>query len=279
MSGPNADEWRRAWRDKLNTITKMGAWTEAERHPPNVKLLTVKPVFRVKTQDGRVTGFKVRCTIRGCAQWPAAHYDETFQPVSRTSSLRLLLCLAATHDLEVYTADFDAAYLNADIDQDIFIRVPPGYQPENPKTKCLHLRKSVYGLKQAGNLWWRQIEDALSAFAFTCVQSEWSHYTLRRGGQVTMTVLLYVDDLAVLCSSKSHADSLFRHLRNCFPLTELGPISHLLDIKITRDRAKRTVEISQPAFVDTLVDALPTRPRAGGGQARSPARSPTIADT
>ncbi|BEI82287.1 hypothetical protein CcaverHIS002_0301550 [Cutaneotrichosporon cavernicola] len=261
MSGPNAAKWRVAWQEELTQLANMGSWEEATP-PPGAKMLTAKPVFQIKTQDGKVTRFKAHCTIRGCAQRPGIHYDDTFQPVSRASSLRLLLTIAATHDLEVLSADFDAAYLNAPIDkEELYVRFPPGYQPSDLTATCLRLLKSVYGLKQAGHLWWKLVEDALVEYGCQRVQSEWGLYTLCTDNKTTLLVLLYVNDIVATCirskSGKSQATDLFEFLGSRFSITILGPITHILGVTVTRNPANRSVAISQTAFIDTITDGLP----------------------
>ncbi|BEJ15305.1 hypothetical protein CspHIS471_0410720 [Cutaneotrichosporon sp. HIS471] len=242
MSGPDANKWRAAWNDELATLTSRGSWEETTA-PLSTKLLTAKPVFRIKMEDGRITRYKARCTIRGCAQRPGAHFNETFQPVSRASSLRILLNLAATYDLEVQAADFDAAYLNAPIDkEDLFLRFPPWLQACQP------------GLNMPPA---QEVSRLLLKYGFTRVQSEWGLYALHRKGALSMLVLLYVDDLLAACKETGEVKALFDFLKQHFSLTTLGPVQHILGVKVTRDKPEHRMVISQAAFIDTLVSGLP----------------------
>lgn len=255
MQGPNASEWAKAWQAELDKLEEKGTWEEAVR-PAGEKLIDTKPVFRLKTDaDGNIKKFKARNVARGFRQVAGLHFNETHQPTSKASSLRLLLTLAASYNLEVHQADFEAAYLNADVDVPIYIRFPPGYKKKDPRSNCLLLKKSLYGLKQAGNLWWKAIEKELHDKGFEHVKNEWGLYVKREKGIPVAIIMLYVDDMICAARDANTIDGIFDALNETFPLTKLGEVNHILGLKVERDG--QYFNLSQSAYIDSILKELP----------------------
>ena len=89
---------------------------------------------------------------RGDSQIAGIDYNETYAPVARFSSFRLLIALAAHHDLDLEHMDVNTAFLYGDIDTVMYMKQPPGCQVAGQQNKVCKLRKSIYGLKQAGRI-------------------------------------------------------------------------------------------------------------------------------
>jgi hypothetical protein len=123
---------------------------------------------QVKTDaDGNVVKYKSRLVAQGFSQVPGV-----VAPVSRTTSLRLLLTIAATNDLEVRQADVEGAYLNAKLDVKLYVTYQEGMRP---KTGCntLRLLGQSYGLKQLGRTWWSGLGKELESLVFKRTESDW----------------------------------------------------------------------------------------------------------
>ena len=113
-------------------------------------------MFKIKTlPNGQIDKYKARLCARGFSQQYGIDYFETFSPVVRMESLRILLAVAAAHDLEVHQMDVVDAYLLGELDEDIYIMTPEGLNI--PNGKVLKLQKGVPGLKQSGNVWNKRI--------------------------------------------------------------------------------------------------------------------------
>lgn len=255
MKSPLAEQWEQAWQKEMETLTRKGTWREAKL-PPGAKLLGTKEVFRYKfNAEGQVQLLKARCVVRGDWQRPGEHFNETHQPTSRASTLRLLCNLAATYGLELHQADFEAAYLNAKLDMPLYIKFPPGYKQKDPDCDCLELLMGLYGLKQSGHLWWKTAEDMLVSKGFGKVENEWGLYILRKDGHPIMAILLYVDDILAAGRYTAEIEDMFDAFDEKFKLTKLGQASYLLGVRITRD--ERYIYLSQAAYVDTITQSLP----------------------
>jgi hypothetical protein len=149
LSGPDSNKWLSSMESEIKTIESKGTWIEASS-PEGRKAVGCKWVFKVNTDaDGNVVKYTSRLVAQGFSQVPGVDYAETFAPVSRTTSLRLLLTIAAANDLEVRQADVEGAYLNGKLDVELYMAYPEGVRP---KTGCdtLRLLGSLYGLKQSG---------------------------------------------------------------------------------------------------------------------------------
>ncbi len=151
QAAPEWPEWKRAMDDEIAQLRKLGTYAPADL-PAGRKPIGCRWVYRLKRDsDGRIVRYKARLVAQGFSQAPGLDYFETFAPVIRTDSLRLLLAIAAERNMELAQFDVVGAYLNADLDEEIYMRQPPGY--EEGSSPIVRLRKALYGLKQAGRQW------------------------------------------------------------------------------------------------------------------------------
>jgi hypothetical protein len=143
--------WKEAMDREIATLEHAGTWTTVPR-PPGKNIVGSKWVFRIKRNaDGSVEKYKARLVARGFTQVFGEDYFDTFSPVAKLSSFRTILALAACYDWEIESFDFNGAYLNGELgeDEEIYMQGPPGYEGQDQDT-VKRLRKSLYGLKQAG---------------------------------------------------------------------------------------------------------------------------------
>ena len=151
QSRPDWPQWKEAMNRELTTLIKAGTWKPVPR-PPGKNVVGSKWVFRIKRKaDGSVEKYKARLVARGFTQVHGVDYFDTFSPVAKLSSFRTILAIAARNDWEIESFDFDGAYLNGELnaDEEIYMQAPPGYSFKESAT-VMQLRKSLYGLKQAG---------------------------------------------------------------------------------------------------------------------------------
>src|SRR6267154_5573930 len=125
--------------------------------PSGQKAIKSKWVFKHKA-DGR---FHARLVAKGFTQIHGIDYDETFSPVARFESLRLLLALAALEDWEIHQMDVKSVFLNGVLDEEIYMEQPQGFITPGTETKVCRLKKAIYGLKQASRAWNLQFHGVL----------------------------------------------------------------------------------------------------------------------
>lgn len=132
-------------KDEIDSLNKHETWTLVPL-PPDRQAIGCKWVYKIKRRpDGRVERYKARLCAKGYSQKAGIDYTETFSPVIRYDSIRILLALATIHDMEILQFDIKTAFLYGDLEEEIYIKQPEGFQNGNPEIVC-KLRKSLYGL-------------------------------------------------------------------------------------------------------------------------------------
>ena len=148
MKTPDASQWREAAEAEMNSLHSAGVW-ELVPLPPGQKAIGSGWVFRVKhNADGSVERFKARLVAKGFSQRPGFDFNEVFAPTFRQSAIHLILALAAAEDLHLRSINISSAFLNGDLEEDIYMKQPEGFHELGPEYVC-KLKKSLYGLKQA----------------------------------------------------------------------------------------------------------------------------------
>jgi len=249
LASTDRARWIEVMQTEVNTLVRKGTWTEATL-PHGRKPISTKWVFKQKRDtNGSVVKFKARLVARGFSQVAGVDFEDTFAPVSRLSSLRIILAHAATHDLVLRQVDVEGAYLNGPLEEEIYISPPEGVDLQKQSSNCLRLNKALYGLKQSGRAWWLELDRALSTIGFSRCASEWGLHGRRSDGSI---VLAYVDDLLIATRQSESADKIVAELQRRWAITDLGDPHQMLSLKIVRDRQSRTITLSSQAYIDQL---------------------------
>ena len=153
IESSDSDAWTDAMQQEYDSLIKNDTW-DLVPLPPNRKPISTRWIFKVKQHaDGSIDRFKARFVVRGYSQVEGIDYDETFAPVGRFGSLRVLLAIACQENLEIHMMDVDSAFLNGVITEDIYITQPKGFINANHPDYVCKLKKSLYRLKQALYVW------------------------------------------------------------------------------------------------------------------------------
>jgi hypothetical protein len=247
MTWPTAQQWHEACQDELNAQHGNGTWT-LEKLPPGKKAIGSKWVFRVKRNaDGTVERYKARIVAKGFNQRPGFDYLEIFAPTMRQATIRLILALAAIDDLHLRSVDISHAFINGDIDAEVYMKQPEGFTELGPEYVC-KLNKSIYGLKQAARLWNEKLNFALLDMGFTRIRSDPALYIYQRD-DVKIIMPVYVDDITFASNSQAALDKAVSDLSKHFKLRDLGDTSYLLGVGIRRDRVNRKLYLSQKQYI------------------------------
>jgi hypothetical protein len=245
-------KWREAMDRELATLEEAGTWTIVPR-PTDKNIVGSKWVFRIKRKaNGSIEKYKACLVAQGFTQKFGIDYFDTFSPIAKLSSFRLILAIAAQNDWDADTFDFNGAYLNSELanNEDIYMQVPPGY--DNQGEQVRHLHKSLYGLKQARRKWYDTLCRALEDIGFTVNDADPGVFSACNGNNITI-LAIHVDDCLITGSSPDLIADYKQKLNARYSLTNLGPVHWLLGIKITRDRDARTISLSQTSYIDTIL--------------------------
>jgi len=203
LKSPQAEKWKEAMQQEWQTLIENQTFDTVEenlyrvhRNEPMQEPIGCKWIFRRKINPDGTTRYKARLVIKGYEQKAGIDYDETYAPVSKLATFRILLALAAQHGWNVDHMDVVTAFLNPKIDRDnIRMSLPPGIEwleSTTMKAESLVLRKALYGLKQAPRLWYEDIDGFLHSIGFKQSVEDPNLYL-----QPGVLLLLYVDDLLI----------------------------------------------------------------------------------
>lgn len=222
--------WREAMRHEINALEENGTWT-LQSLPPGKRPIGCKWVFKIKyNSDGTVERYKARLVAKGFTQVEGMDYHETFAPVARITSLRCLLAVALARGWSLCQLDVHNAFLHGDLDEEVYMRPPPGFKPSRPDTVC-RLRKSLYGLRQASRNWYSKFASALITYGFCQSDSDHSLFTYFVG-PISLVVLLYVDDIVLASNNRAACDDFKSYLAHLFRIKDLGRLRYFLGIEI-----------------------------------------------
>ncbi len=178
----------------------------------------------------------------GCSQRPGLDYNETFAPVVRLSTVRIILALVAAYDLDVMQLDVKTAFLYGSLEEEVYMRQPEGFIVKRGEGEVCRLIKSIYGLKQAPRVWNMELNDVILEYGLTRSQQDPCLY-FRRQGEEWMVALFFVDD-AIICGTSMRAiEEFVTQLKKKFELRTL-PVCRFLGLTIKRDRSKRTLSLT-----------------------------------
>ena len=245
-------KWRKAIDVELENLKTAGTWEVVER-PEGTNVVDSKWVFRLKKDaEGRVVKWKARLVARGFTQIYGVDYFETFAPVARLASIRTILAIAARNYWEIDMFDFHSAYLNGVLDEDIYMEQPPYHEEKDRSHYVVKLKKSLYGLKQAGRKWYDSLRHSLAEVGLTRSAADPAVFYARVGVDIVV-LAIHVDDTTITGSATKLIKEFKGRIHDKFEITDLGPVSSLLGLVIERDRAARTLYISQKSYIESII--------------------------
>ena len=251
MRSPDWPLWEAAIQKELGSIRSFETW-ELVDPPPNTNIVGSKFVFRIKRNaDGSIASYKARLVAQGFSQIPGLDFTETFAPVAKLTSIRILLAMAARNDWEIEQMDVKSAYLNGTLDEKVYMRQPPGFAEPGQEHKVCALKRPIYGLKQAGRRWYIKFCSVLVSLGLVRCSVDHGIFYMRKDDS-TLVLSVSVDDLGIT-GTKDLTGWFKKEISKHFDMTDLGPLRWILGIEVVRDRAKRTISLSQRAYIETII--------------------------
>jgi hypothetical protein len=191
--------------------------------------------------------------VCGFTQIYGQDYYDTFSLVAKLSSFHTILVLAACFNWEIDSFNFNSAYLNGelDMDEETYMQEPPGYEGQGVDL-VKRLRKSLYGLKQAGWKWYNALVHALADLGFQVTQADPGVFYMWRDHHI-LILIIHVDDCVMTGSNKTLIRAYKKRLHLHYELMDLRPVNWLLGIKIMCDREQQTISLSQRPYIDSII--------------------------
>ncbi|KAE8251015.1 hypothetical protein A4X13_0g4198 [Tilletia indica] len=253
LSRPDRDQWLAAMHVEVQSHIKRGTWRVVKRYG-KANLITSKWVLRLKKNaDGSIQKYKARLVARGFTQVEGVDFDETFAPTSRLQNMRLLFATAAALDMDVHQIDYETAYLNAKLQNEIYMDPPEGMDllgQDFLPDEALQLMLALYGLKQSGHEWHRVLREALKTLGFDQCKVDPTMFV--REGDSPAILLVYVDDILV-AAPREGVEAVKKELLGLFKGTDLGPAHHCLGIRISRNWEQGTITLDQERYAKEVL--------------------------
>jgi hypothetical protein len=241
--------FKQAELDHLQEHAKMRSWSEIQTRDPSAKghkILGCRWVYVYKfDKHGRFGKAKARLVVRGDQQLRGADQN-TYAATLAGRSFRAIMAIAARFDLELLQFDAVNAFVNAELDEDVFMRMPPGHRRAG---WILKLNKALYGLRRSPLLWQRELTQALKALGYAPVPHEPCAY--RRNGVI---IFFYVDDIVIMFKDAKRKEALetVEQLRKRYQLTGGDELQWFLGIEVIRDRRRRLIWLSQSSYIEKI---------------------------
>jgi hypothetical protein len=204
-------------------------------------------VYKIKLdQQGKPSRKKARLVVRGFKQTQGIDFEETFAPVVRLESLRLLIALSAISNWNCFQLDIKTAFLYGTIDHDVYMEQPQGYELLDKREYVCLLKKSLYGLKQAPRLWNRKIRATLE-LGFKQSVCDNGIFILNDGIKfIILTV--WVDDIAGFCNLDSERDWRIDTLKKKYDVQAISDLEYILGVEVKKDND--SIKIRQLAYIE-----------------------------
>ena len=266
---PDAPRWKDAWDEEMTKLQSRSTWkvcTSSKDIPSDQKPIKSKYIFKIKVNPDGSLRYKVRLCACGYSQRYGIDYDETFAPTAKYKSLTTILSLAATHSWELTGIDVENAFVEADIDRPIFMKLPQStYGNKNGSPVIVELKKSLYGLKQAPELWDKFLVSAIQKQGFSQLMHDQCVFIKRTTHNEIIILIKYVDDIILTGNSQSLIQSTLKEFEHSFTkITHEDNIQRYVGIDLDYNKTTQTIKLSQKPYIKKLLTKfnLPLTPNS-----------------
>lgn len=240
-------KWHEAMQDEMKSHAINDTWKVCEL-PSGQRTVKSKWVFKAKKDEhGNIIRHKARLVAMGYSQRPGVDYNETFCPVVRYSSIRMLVAVAVKENLEIYQMDAITAFLQGELEETLYMDQPEGFG-DGTKRVC-KLNKAIYGLKQAGHQWNVKLDTALLKFGLLKGKSDpCVYYTKNK----QLLVAIYVDDFLIFHKDHGQLNKLKMYLHETFKMKDVGAAKSCIGINI--NQSKGCIEMDQRQYIIEMLE-------------------------
>jgi hypothetical protein len=248
MNGPHSAGFWKACEAELETLASKDCWDIVDR-PKDRPVVSSTWAFKIKRYpDGSMRKLKARFCARGYEQTEGIDFFETFAPVVEWSTVRFLLMMSLLLGLHTVQVDYVAAFIQADIDTEVYVEMPRGFSQPG---KVLKLKKSLYGLKQSPRNHYQNLRSKLEDLGFVACESDPCLFVSDK-----VIALVYVDDTLLYARNQADIDAVIQGLHDQgMDLQREEDVAGFLGVHIDR-RTDGTIKLTQKGLIKRIVDAL-----------------------
>ncbi|GJV21701.1 zinc finger, CCHC-type containing protein [Tanacetum coccineum] len=251
MKSQDVAFWKEAINDEMDSIMDNNTWVLADL-PPGCKPLGCKWIFKRKLKvDGTIEKFKARLAIQGFKQKSRIDYFDTYALVARISTIILLITMTLIHNLIIYQMDVKTAFLNGDLEEEVYMNQPQGFIMPGNENKVCKLIKSLYGLKQAPKQWHQKFDEVVLSNGYLLNQADKCVYSKFDESGKGVIICLYVDDMLIFGTDQVQVDLTKEFLSSKFSMKDMGEADVILGIRIKH--GSNGIAISQSHYIEKVL--------------------------
>ncbi|GJX94368.1 zinc finger, CCHC-type containing protein [Tanacetum coccineum] len=243
--------WKKAINDEMDSIMGNNTWVLTDLSP-GCRPVGCKWIFKRKLKvDGTIEKFKARLVIQGFKQKSGIDYFDTYAPVARISTIRLLIAIASIHNLIIHQNDLKTTFLNGELEEEVYMNQPMGFiLPGNEKKVC-KLVKSLYELKQAPKQWHQKFDEVVLSNGYLLNQADKCVYSKFDTSGKGVIICLYVDDMLIFDTDQVQVDLTKEFFISRFSMKDMGEADVILGIRIKHE--SNGIAISQSHYIEKVL--------------------------
>ena len=245
-------------KHEIETLELRNTW-EKVYPPKGANVIGTRFVYKIKKlANGKIDKYKARLVVQGFAQIDGIDFysDDTFAPVARLTTVRLMLAWAAIMDYEIHQIDIKSAYLYGELNENevIYVKPPPGNYVNIKKGQVLKLKKALYGLKQAGRRWYKTFIEILRKIGFKRAYYDNVLFFRKEKNVVLAILFIHVDDVTIIAKNMFIIKGIKEGIRKYVDFTDGNELNWLLGIEIERNRKERIIKLRQKAHIERILE-------------------------
>ncbi|KAL4010603.1 hypothetical protein IC575_030105 [Cucumis melo] len=218
----------------------------------NAVMEEMKALEKNKTWEiyGTLDRHKARLVAKGFTQTYGIDYSETFSPVAKLNTVRVLLSVAVNKDWPLYQLEVKNVFLNGDLVEEVYMSPPPGFEAQNGQHVC-KLQKSIYDLKQSPRAWFDRFTTFVNSQVYSQGHSDHTLFTkASKAGKIAI-LIVYVDDIVLTGDDQTEISQLKQRMGDEFEIKDLENLKYFLRMEVTR--SKEGISVSQRKYTLDLL--------------------------
>ena len=251
MQGDESIKWELAMGDEIKSLQK-NKTLSLTKLLEGKKVLQNRWVYRLKEEPDGSKRYKARLIVKGFQWRQGIDFTEIFSLVVKMTTITVILSIVVVENLYLEQLDVKTAFLHGDLKEEIFMAQLKSFEVQGKENIVCKFHKSLYGLKQTPRQWYKKFNEFMRNSGFH--KCEEDHYcNVKKYVDNYIILALYVDDMLIVGANMSEIDKLKKQLSENFEMKDLGLAKKILSMRISRDRSKRILNLSQEKYIEKFL--------------------------